>query len=81
MNAKTNRGYTALHIAAEGDKTHCIPVLLQHGASTTELNDQGRTPLDVAIASGKTDAAQLLGKAVLANPLVQPTGQKRPAAD
>lgn len=39
---------TALHVAANAGKEKAVEVLLKHGADTKALNDEGKTPLDLA---------------------------------
>jgi ankyrin repeat protein len=52
INAATNTGETALHVAISGRAAESIVrFLVESGASLTAKNKQGRTPLDVALAS------------------------------
>lgn len=53
-------GRTALHAAAYGGSLKMIRYLLSNGAEINALNNDGDSPLDVAIATGHADAAQLL---------------------
>ena len=52
INATTTTGETALHAAITGRGSETIVrFLVESGASLTAKNKQGRTPLDVAVAS------------------------------
>ena len=52
INATTNTGETALHAAITGRGSEpIVRFLVEHGASLTAKNKQGRTPLEVATAS------------------------------
>jgi uncharacterized protein len=52
INATTSAGETALHAAITGRGSETIVrYLVERGASLTAKNKQGRTPLDVAVAS------------------------------
>jgi ankyrin repeat protein len=52
INATTNTGETALHAAISGRGAEpIVRFLVESGASLTAKNKQGRTPLDVAVAS------------------------------
>ena len=52
INAATTNGETALHAAISGRGAESIVrFLVENGASLTAKNKQGRTPLDVALAS------------------------------
>ncbi len=54
INATTNTGETALHAAVSGRASETIVrFLVENGASLTAKNKQGRTPLEVAVASRK----------------------------
>jgi ankyrin repeat protein len=54
INATTNTGDTALHAAITGRGSETIvKFLVESGASLTAKNKQGRTPLEVAVASRK----------------------------
>lgn len=39
-------GWRPLHVAARADRANIVRLLLDHGASVTCEDDQGRTPLD-----------------------------------
>lgn len=48
VELKDNHGATPLHIAAACDFAVAAEVLLKHGADLKAVNDQGRTPKDLA---------------------------------
>ena len=53
-------GWTALHYAAGFGFTELIPLLLDHGADQSHLDEQSNTPLDVAIQEQQIEAANML---------------------
>jgi ankyrin repeat protein len=53
-------GYTPLHVAGYFGREAMIPMLLQHGAIPTVLNDTGESPYEVATLKGHLEAAALL---------------------
>ena len=58
-----------LHVAAERGHVVVVAELLRHGASPEALNGAGRTPLQVALLTGKTEVARLLvNKGATADP-------------
>ena len=46
-----NEGMTALHAAAQSGRVEIVRYLLAHGAATTLVDDNGRTPMDLIAAS------------------------------
>lgn len=54
------RGRTALHHAALVGTTSCITLLIQHGARLNQKDNQGATPLILAVKNKNTDAANAL---------------------
>lgn len=54
------RGDTALHVAARRGHDKCVALLLDFGADASLRNDEGMTPLDLAIAAGFADATKIL---------------------
>jgi ankyrin repeat protein len=60
VNLQGANCYTALHAAAENGHLDVIKLLLEHGARVEARLDNGETPLDLAIAAGKEEAARLL---------------------
>jgi ankyrin repeat protein len=46
-----NEGMTALHAAAQSGRVEIVRYLLDHGAATTLVDDNGRTPMDLIAAS------------------------------
>jgi len=53
---------TPLHIAAENGNTEIITKLVKKGASLTDYNKNGNTPLIVACMNNRIEAAKLLLK-------------------
>jgi len=49
-----------LHIAAEEGHEHIIDLLLRKGASLDEVDEDGQSPLHVAVANGHVEAAERL---------------------
>lgn len=62
-NAATADGDTLLHCAARGGYPRMLRLLVQKGADVDAKNAAGQTALDIAAASGKTEAAALLRNA------------------
>jgi ankyrin repeat protein len=58
-NARGGRG-TLLHAAAEEGKEQCVKVLLYFGADRSATDADGRSPVEVAVASGHAEVAELL---------------------
>jgi hypothetical protein len=54
------RGRTPLHCAARHGNMAALHLLIDAGAQTTEQDDDGKTPADLAIAHGHTRASQYL---------------------
>ncbi len=52
VNAKTDRGTTALHAAAQNGDEKTFDRLLAAGAKLDEANDAGQTPLQLAVRFG-----------------------------
>lgn len=48
MNLKNKLGDTALHAAAWKGRTEAVDLLLLNGAETNIVNQEGKTPLDLA---------------------------------
>ncbi|HET8646138.1 MAG TPA: ankyrin repeat domain-containing protein [Vicinamibacteria bacterium] len=61
VNAATDKGYTALMIAAFNDRGQMVMDLLRAGADTSLKNKEGRTALDVAQVAESKEAVALLG--------------------
>lgn len=52
---------TALHIAAyDEDDSHMLKILLQAGSNVAVVNEEGLTPLAIAIVHGRLDSVKLL---------------------
>jgi ankyrin repeat protein len=60
VNASGPYGKTALHQSAAAGHLRVIQVLLDNGADPALRDDNGATALDLALARGKTSAADLL---------------------
>ena len=60
VNAVGPQGRTALHYAARGGDLTLCRLLLEAGADPTRLDDDGRTPLEVARKYRKRDVVYLL---------------------
>ena len=82
--AKTEDGFTPLHVAAEWGRIGVVRVLLAHGADVNALG-QGRyrmvPPLHLAETEGRTEAADLLREAGAGPPPVEPVAALLEAAD
>jgi ankyrin repeat protein len=60
VNARQQKGWTALHAAAQHGDKPMVEVLLKHGANPNAKNDEGRTPDEVAEEKGHIDVAERL---------------------
>ncbi len=49
INHQNNNGDTSLHIAIRGNNSEIAKMLLDQGADITILNNDGKTPLDLAL--------------------------------
>ncbi len=54
VNACDKWGFTPLHEAAQKGRTQICSLLLNHGADAAIRNQEGHTPLDVAVVSPQT---------------------------
>lgn len=59
-NVAQEGGWTPLHQAAAQGRLAIIEMLLDRGAEAGSRNDDGRTPVDMAVEKGHDDAAELL---------------------
>uniref|UniRef100_A0A2C9KC96 Oxysterol-binding protein n=1 Tax=Biomphalaria glabrata TaxID=6526 RepID=A0A2C9KC96_BIOGL len=57
---KSNRGWTALHLASYFGHTSVVRVLLEFGADVNILNDSGESPLHLAAYTGREEVVGLL---------------------
>ena len=48
INGKDEQGNTALHLAAKGTNPEIVKCLISLGASRTEMNNEGKTPSEIA---------------------------------
>ncbi|GIM07723.1 hypothetical protein Vretimale_11791 [Volvox reticuliferus] len=67
-------GATALHTAARLGLQAAIDVLLRHGASTTTLDNAGRTASETALAAGQHAAYRALREAFQPSTAPPPSG-------
>ena len=63
-NVQEQGGYTALHAAAQNGDLETIRALLYGGADLTLRSDDGKTPLDLALKAGHSEAAKLLQEGI-----------------
>lgn len=57
---RDNRENTALHIAVQAGCVQCVKYLCEAGAPLAAVNEQGRHPLDIAVAENDFDIARML---------------------
>ena len=65
MDARDHKGRTPLHRAAYQGLRDIAPVLVEHGAELGALDDDGRTPLDIATVSQEAEMASWLETAIV----------------
>lgn len=66
--AENDKGLPAMHVAAALDNVAAMAVLERYGAGIHTLDNDGNSPLLIASAEGKIEAAKfLLGKGALSN--------------
>ena len=58
LDAKQNRGWSALHVAAHYGYADLVRQLIERGASADLRDEAGKTPHDLAVASGYLEAAK-----------------------
>lgn len=63
INAPFPSGRYPLHEAAAKGRIILLKILLDNGADTSVTDAAGRTPIELAILEGRTEAADVLGKA------------------
>jgi protein phosphatase 1 regulatory subunit 16A len=62
VDAQKQDDWTPLHLAVGNHYLEIVKVLLERCARVDLLNDEGRTPHDVALRRGAGDIADLLSK-------------------
>ncbi len=60
IDMTNNYGERPLHLAAAGDRTQIVALLLEHGADVDAVGDDGRTALHYACDGGHTESAKQL---------------------
>jgi ankyrin repeat protein len=65
INTKDKNGNTLLHIVAEQDVSEFLAPVLAQGADTSVLNNEGLSPLDIAI---RNESVQIVAQLVKSNP-------------
>jgi len=74
-----NEGMTALHVAVQSGRVEIVRYILDHGASTKLVDDNGRTPIDL-IAGGAGLGARGASAPPAGNPAANPAGARGSAA-
>ena len=64
INTKDKNGNTLLHIIAEQDLNEFLAPVLSHGADSTVVNNEGFSPLDIAI---KNESVQIVVELLKSN--------------
>lgn len=60
MSAVNGQGYTALHQAAQCNRTDVVECLLRAGASINQQDESGDTPLHLAVRNKSSEVTELL---------------------
>ena len=60
LDAKTINGYTPLHITARHGHLEIVKYLIEIGVDFMAINNEEKTPLDLAIELNKTDVVAFL---------------------
>jgi ankyrin repeat protein len=60
VNARQEKGWTALHAAAQHGDRAMVELLLKYGANPNAKNDEGHTPDQVANEKGHVEIAERL---------------------
>jgi ankyrin repeat protein len=66
LNAKNYEGRSPLHLAAQVGNANAVKELIELGANPTVRDNDGKTPLDIAVDGNKGEAASVLSEAMLA---------------
>jgi len=59
VNCLTNTGCTPLHLAAYGNHTDCVILLLAYGTDDSIVDNSGRTPLQISKCKDKNALKKL----------------------
>lgn len=59
-NLNLENGFTALHHASASNNAEICNLLIEHGSLIGALNNEGRTPYDIAKSLGNTNVLNLL---------------------
>lgn len=78
VNAKTNKGFTALMYAAREGHTKTAEVLLKHGANANEKDKKGKTALMLAKERGHTKVADIIISYRHTKPANKPATNRKP---
>lgn len=62
IEARDELGCTPLMCASANGALHALRVLLQYGAQTDPVNNEGQRAIDLAVVNGHTDAERALRK-------------------
>ncbi|WBA85181.1 ankyrin repeat domain-containing protein [Endozoicomonas sp. GU-1] len=61
VNATNEKGYTPLHLAAEGNQKECLQHLVNAGANVNSIEKKvGKTPLHIAAQHGNNECLEVL---------------------
>ena len=60
LNAQNNRGNTALHLALGNYDEKTARYLIKKGARFDIVNNEGRSPLDIAVEKGMESVLELM---------------------
>lgn len=81
LDVQDNDGNTPLHLAAKMGYMNKAAMLVEHGASTTLINNKGKTPVQLAKAGKRTETLQAIQAAAAKRAIMRmafPNGCPRP---